>query len=492
MKIEMKKLLLLMLFAIFTTNILAQLTTNPTVNSTNASSAAIGAVILSPEETGIALAVSIGYDEWVRISAKTVVQYTDPNTGTLVSLPIRGLENINGGSLTLGTKYTYLPNNIFILRFPPLPRNVSRINLIEDGSWKWYGINFSPRSDVVVKRLATSESEINKLIALSKNSNAGIYEQLSASKFAPSVYRLAFVQNESGTFLLYVSSEKSVGDWKCGEIKAVLRPTISNNIYKADWYMANKQTESAVITFDGATMKLIIGDDANEDVYVRMSNDTGGNSQNANIYSEKWSGTGFALKNGYILTNHHVIDEANTIDIFGVGGDFSHSYKAKVIGSDKVNDLALLKISESGFKGFGNIPYSFKSKLSDVGEDIYVLGYPLTATMGEEIKLTNGIISAKTGFDGDVSQYQISAPVQPGNSGGPLLDYNGNVIGVICAKHRGAENVTYAIKTSQVRNLIESVSDLSIMNTTNQITGKALKDQVKLVNKFVYIIKCSK
>lgn len=487
-----KKLLLLMLFAINTINILAQVTTYPTVNSTNVSSATIGAVKLSPEDTRIFLAFSIGSFDWVKVSAKTVIQYTDPNKGTLVSLPIQGLENTNGGSLDLGAKYTYLPKNILILRFPPLPRNVSRINLIEDGGWKWYGVNFTPRSDVVVKRLATSESEINKLIASSKNSNAGIYEQLSVSKFTPYVYRLAFVENKSGTCLLYVSSAKSVGDWKCGEVKAVLRPTVSNSIYKADWYMVNKQTESAVITFDGATMKIIIGNDAHEDVYVRMSNGIGENSQNTNIYSEKWSGTGFALKNGYVLTNHHVIDEANTIDIYGVAGDFTRSYKAKVIGSDKVNDLALLKISDSDFKGFGNIPYSFKYKLSDVGGDIYVLGYPLTATMGEEIKLTNGIISAKTGFDGDVSQYQISAPVQPGNSGGPLLDYDGNVIGVICAKHRGAENVTYAIKTSQVRNLIESVSDLSIMNTTNQITGKALKNQVKLVNKFVYIIRCSK
>lgn len=78
------------------------------------------------------------------------------------------------------------------------------------------------------------------------------------------------------------------------------------------------------------------------------------------------------------------------------------------------------------------------SKIADVGEDIYVLGYPLTATMGEEVKLTNGIINAKTRFDGDVYQYQISTPVQPGNSGEPLIDYNGNVIGVVCAKHRGA------------------------------------------------------
>lgn len=489
----MKKFICLLLLVVNYINVFSQLTTNPVVNSTSASSAAIGAIILSPDETIVGVSVSIGYGEWVRISAKTTIQYNDPTTDNLISLPIRGLENINGGALALGTKYTYLPNNIFILKFPPLPRNVSRINLIEDGSWKWYGINFTPRYDVVVKRMANNESEINQLIASSKNKNSGIFEQLSASENNPSVYRLALVQNEEGTFLIYVSSAKSVGDWKCGEVKAVLRPTVSNSIYKADWYMADKHVESAVVTFEGATMKTHIDvQGQTEEVYVKMSNGTGENSQDANIYSEKWSGTGFALKNGYILTNHHVIDDANTIDIYGIGGDFTRSYKAKVIGSDKVNDLALLKVSDSDFKGFGNIPYSFKSKISDVGEDIYVLGYPLTATMGEEIKLTNGIISAKTGFDGDVSQYQISAPVQPGNSGGPLLDYNGNVIGVICAKHRGAENVTYAIKTSQVRNLIESVSDLSILNTTNQITGKTLKDQVKLVNKFVYIIKCSK
>ena len=155
-------------------------------------------------------------------------------------------------------------------------------------------------------------------------------------------------------------------------------------------------------------------------------------------------------------------------------------------------DLALLKITENVSGTFKTIPYGFKSKIADVGENVYVLGYPLTQTMGEEVKLTNGIISAKTGFDGDVTQYQISVPIQPGNSGGPLIDYNGNVIGIICSKHKGAENVSYAVKTSQIRNLIESVSDLSIINTTNTLQGKSLKDQVKSVNKYVYIIKCGK
>lgn len=66
--------------------------------------------------------------------------------------------------------------------------------------------------------------------------------------------------------------------------------------------------------------------------------------------------------------------------------------------------------------------------------------------MGDEIKLTTGVISSKTGFQGDVSLYQISAPIQPGNSGGPLFDNKGNLIGIVNAKHKGAENVGYAIK----------------------------------------------
>ena len=129
--------------------------------------------------------------------------------------------------------------------------------------------------------------------------------------------------------------------------------------------------------------------------------------------------------------------------------------------------------------------------MGEVGEDIFVLGYPMTTTMGSEIKLTNGIISARSGYDGDVALYQISAPIQPGNSGGPLFDKKGNLIGVICAKHTGAENAGYAIKTSYLRNLVESVADLNILPSKNNISSLELKDQVKQITPFVFLIKCS-
>lgn len=204
-----------------------------------------------------------------------------------------------------------------------------------------------------------------------------------------------------------------------------------------------------------------------------------------------WSGSGFALKNGYICTNYHVIEGANSIEIFGVRGDFTISHPAKVIATDKYNDLAVLKIDEDEFKGFGSIPYRVKTSIADVGEEVFVLGYPLTATMGEEIKLTTGVVSSRTGYKGDVALYQISAPIQPGNSGGPLFDSQGNLIGVVSAKHTEAENVGYAVKASYLSNLIESSIPMSILPINNQISDAPLVQKIKNLKNFVFMIVCS-
>ena len=206
---------------------------------------------------------------------------------------------------------------------------------------------------------------------------------------------------------------------------------------------------------------------------------------------QEWSGTGFALQNGYIVTNYHVIKNAKTISVQGVSSNFQEKYNVTVIATDKYNDLALLQISDNRFNGFGAIPYNVKTSVSEVGEEVFVLGYPLTSTMGDEIKLTTGIISSKTGFQGDVSLYQISAPIQQGNSGGPLFDKNGNLIGIVNAKHEGAENVGYAIKTSYLKNLIESSISTSILPNNNRISRLPLTEKVKSLKNFVYFIKCS-
>ena len=203
------------------------------------------------------------------------------------------------------------------------------------------------------------------------------------------------------------------------------------------------------------------------------------------------SGTGFFLSNnGYIITNYHVIEDAenNNIKVTGISGDYNNSYTVKVAVSDKQNDITILKIEDNSFIPIKSIPYTFKFDTSSIGEDCFVLGYPLISSMGKDIKLTSGIISSKTGYDGNVSQYQISAPIQPGNSGGPLFDKNGNIIGIIQAKHSFAENAGYAIKASYIRNLIDLLPTSITLPQNNLLKGKTLPQQVELASKAVCII----
>lgn len=207
----------------------------------------------------------------------------------------------------------------------------------------------------------------------------------------------------------------------------------------------------------------------------------------------KWTGTGFALNDGYVVTNNHVVEKAKSIKIYGLKGNFDIAYKGIVVGVDKANDLALLKIETDSSLFFGTVPYSIKLSMAEVGEDIFVLGYPLTQLLGNEIKLTNGIISSRTGFDGDVNNYQISAPVQPGNSGGPVFDKNGNIIGIVVAgiDNKVAQNANYAIKTSCLSNLVESYVSNPIFPTGKSLKGLSLVEQTKKVKDYIYYIECS-
>ena len=87
-----------------------------------------------------------------------------------------------------------------------------------------------------------------------------------------------------------------------------------------------------------------------------------------------------------------------------------------------LNDLAIIKIADVKFEGVKELSYNFKTRNSDVGTKVYAFRYPMALNaMGNEIKVSDGIISSKTGFDGEITTYQISAPIQPGSSGVPCL-----------------------------------------------------------------------
>jgi S1-C subfamily serine protease len=197
------------------------------------------------------------------------------------------------------------------------------------------------------------------------------------------------------------------------------------------------------------------------------------------------SGTGFALNSdGYIVTNYHVIDGATKIQVRGVSGDFNTKYDANIIVSDKNNDLAIIKVN----KHLGDIPYKIKSKTSEVATEVYALGFPLRASMGDELKFTKGDISSRSGFQGDITTYQHTIPIQPGNSGGPMFDNNGHLIGIINARHTGAENASYSIKSKYLLNIIDESSSTISHSLTNLMYGKSIPEQVKQIRNFIYII----
>ena len=200
------------------------------------------------------------------------------------------------------------------------------------------------------------------------------------------------------------------------------------------------------------------------------------------LHAENWTGTGWALKGGYIVTNFHCVDGAESIVVRG-----SNNFNAEVVAVDKVNDLAIIKINDSAFRGFGEIPYSITREQCEIGESVWTLGYPMMDIMGEDVKFTDGRISSKTGFQGELQTYQITVPIQPGNSGGALFNQYGNVVGVTSSglNKAIADNVNYAIKTIYLLNLIESKLSTDILPTGNT-SGLSLTDKIKKIRSYVF------
>jgi S1-C subfamily serine protease len=352
-----------------------------------------------------------------------------------------------------------------------------------------YKPNFNSQYTIQLPKRRTCWTEY-KFKNYSKNNGLdnieGIYENSFETNQMPK-YKVAVKKIGAIYHIIYLSGATNFRDWSEGEIKAVLEPTASPFLFKTKWYMSNKSlNDDSYISFEDRIFSLILN--GQKDVYVKLFPSFTDVIKNTSKELSS-SGTGWALSsNGFIVTNHHVIEGGKSIKIRGINNDFSKSYNAIVINEDKNNDLAILKVDDPKFTNLGTIPYTIFSKTIDVGSSIFVLGYPLRATMGDEVKLTNGIISSRTGFQGDITSYQVSAPVQAGNSGGPMFDSNGNVIGIINAKHLGAENASYAIKVSYLLNLVDLINEPISLPKVNLVSGKPLTEQIKILQKFTYII----
>ena len=205
--------------------------------------------------------------------------------------------------------------------------------------------------------------------------------------------------------------------------------------------------------------------------------------------SWKASGTGFFInENGYIATNYHVIDGMKVIQVEYQQNGKKFTHNAEVVVSDPTNDLAILKITDNSFVRLPQIPYVFTAQTEDVGTEVFALGYPKTQKLGDEIKFTDGKISAKTGARGDIRLYQISVPITHGNSGGPLFDNNGNLIGITSSGWENENNINYAIKSIYLKNLIDVLPETISLPHYTGIKEKTLTEKVKLLSDFVPFI----
>jgi S1-C subfamily serine protease len=174
------------------------------------------------------------------------------------------------------------------------------------------------------------------------------------------------------------------------------------------------------------------------------------------------SGSGFVVsKNAHIVTNNHVV--ANCVgDIHGnLAGQAP--VKLRVVSADEENDLALLQ----GPKKFKEKDIAtIRATAVNSGDQVVAIGYPLHGLLTSDLTVTTGIISSLAGLHNDTRFLQISAPVQPGNSGGPLHDSSGNVVGVVSAKLDALrmvkatgdipQNINFAIKTGALRDFLDN------------------------------------
>lgn len=324
-------------------------------------------------------------------------------------------------------------------------------------------------------------------IALVKSKSTGDYKLFYLSGIPKGAEKVNGCLCTGQTYM-----EPENNQWRIGDVKAILYKTATTGLYKCDWYMQDKSLNpDAFLTYENhAYFNLMMSaTDSKEEMYLKLYPTADDNITPKNKKSEQSSGTGFAISpKGFIVTNYHVTKGATNIKVRGINGDFSNLYTAKIVIEDKKNDLSIIQIIDSNFTSLGLLPYIISKKSSDVGNSVFALGYPLKAIMGDEIKLNNGIISSNSGFQGDITSYQISVPLQPGNSGGPLFDTNGNLIGIVNAKLLIGENVSYAIKSSYLLNLIDQLPSPLTLQSLSNLAGKPLTTQVKVLKKFVYVI----
>jgi serine protease Do len=199
-------------------------------------------------------------------------------------------------------------------------------------------------------------------------------------------------------------------------------------------------------------------------------------------------GSGFLIDTkGYIVTNAHVLKGSGAVVVNSKG----QAFQAAIIDIDKAKDLAILKINDAEYVPLKGLPYSIRKANAELSESIFTLGYPRN-----EIVYGEGYVSARTGFNGDSLSYQIHISANPGNSGAPVFNNSGEVIGIVSTRQAQAEGVTFAIKSRNIYRMVEDLQDREDtafrrikLPSHSSLKGVERKQQISRVEDCVFYVK---
>lgn len=203
----------------------------------------------------------------------------------------------------------------------------------------------------------------------------------------------------------------------------------------------------------------------------------------------KFRGTGFLIdvNNNYIVTNAHVAREAkNQLIIENIKGE---QFTANVVYVDVLRDLAIVKISDNTFKKLAPAPFAIRKTNAGLGEQVFMLGYPK-----QEIVYGEGYVSAKNGYLMDTIYCQLNTAANEGSSGSPVINKNGELIGILTSSERNAQGVVYAIKSINIHRAVEEARKIDANSNIRITSSPSLKglnrpDQIQKLEDYVFMIK---
>ena len=296
--------------------------------------------------------------------------------------------------------------------------------------------------------------------------------------------------------LIDYTDRRSLVGWYEGHIKGeILSIANQSNLYKAKWAkMDGSLTGEGYCGFEEnnlLTFQFPNGDKL-EFLKIYPIQNMPKPITSKPVAIVKGTGSGFLLsEKGIVATNYHVIDNADRIEVFFPTNE--KTFECDVLIENNKDDIALLRLKNFNYSdiSFRAIPYSIGDRKSiKIGKKVYTLGYPLSDVLGKDVKLSDGLITSKSGIESDYSVMQIDAPIQPGNSGGPLFNHDGELVGLIVASYSQRhsletsgtmhQNVNFAIKVNRLVNMIEELDDAEeILSRKNRLDGYDLSEQIE-------------